>query len=163
MTSAGWSTVGILKEIIRRTTLGTTSPKQDDKQISTSAADEQQETRVPVTGWEYSSERNMCYRFFKRDVDFDEARKWCKKENGDLTSIHSENHNNFLKDNFPKELGESPVWIGLQLGDGVNAGARPKSWTDGSAVTYENWGPDQPDNGSKDEYCTIVRFVFDVY
>ncbi|EYC21313.1 hypothetical protein Y032_0019g3746 [Ancylostoma ceylanicum] len=44
------------------TTLGTTSPKQDDKQISTSAADEQQETRVPVTGWEYSSERNMCYR-----------------------------------------------------------------------------------------------------
>ncbi|KAL6728015.1 hypothetical protein Aduo_009828 [Ancylostoma duodenale] len=44
------------------TTLEATSPKQDEQQISTTAADEETKTALYLTGWHYFNETKMYYK-----------------------------------------------------------------------------------------------------
>ncbi|EYC21308.1 hypothetical protein Y032_0019g3744 [Ancylostoma ceylanicum] len=105
-----------------------------------------------LSKWKYFKETNMCYRVYGDGGGFDKSRSWCNKEGGELTSIHSEEHNSFLKG----LLYPSDFLIGLRLGTAPNAtgATRTKNWTDGSAVDYENWDSGYPTAGP--HLCTIA-------
>ncbi|EPB72704.1 lectin C-type domain protein [Ancylostoma ceylanicum] len=114
--------------------------------------EEEMEPPQPKSEWKYFKVTNMCYRAYTEGGAFDESRRWCNKEGGELTSIHSKQHNTFLK-----ELSDEYVrLIGLRLGsaNGATGAARTKNWTDGSAVDYENWSSGFPT--ASPQFCTIV-------
>ncbi|EPB66375.1 lectin C-type domain protein [Ancylostoma ceylanicum] len=112
-----------------------------------------QQPPEPVSDWKFFRETSMCYRAYKDGGNFDESRSWCKKENGELASIHTTEHNEFLT-GLTRGKIDGSVLIGLRLGD-VN-GIVTKEWTDGSEYNYERWAPRKP---SSSGHCTIVSSV----
>jgi Ca2+-binding RTX toxin-like protein len=67
---------------------------------------------------------------------------------GNLVTVNNEAENQFLVDTF----GEEQLWIGLT--DQVVE--EQFKWINGEAVTYTNWGPDQPnDVGGVEDYAQI--------
>ncbi|ETN81668.1 hypothetical protein NECAME_08334 [Necator americanus] len=46
--------------------------------------------------------------------------------------------------------------IGLKFGGGCEVDSRTKHWVDGSAVDYESWHSNQPDNWKCNENCGAV-------
>ncbi|EYB86039.1 hypothetical protein Y032_0286g1391 [Ancylostoma ceylanicum] len=122
--------------------------------------DGSQQPPEPVSDWKFFRETSMCYRAYKDGGNFDESRSWCKKENGELASIHTTEHNEFLT-GLTRGKIDGSVLIGLRLGD-VN-GIVTKEWTDGSEYNYERWAPRKP---SSSGHCTILiggRFLMATY
>lgn len=76
------------------------------------------------------------YYISKAPVTWQEGEDYAVSLGGHLVSINSADEESFLKANF--ERG----WIGL-TDEGTEGDWR---WTDGSPITYTNWGPGQPDN-----------------
>jgi len=92
-----------------------------------------------------------CYKFVDTAKTWNEAEAVCQsqiwKGKGHLASIHSEEENNFVS-----SLSTERFWLGgndLQK-DGV------WTWSDGSAITYNNWYPDNPSNTGGNEHCMEI-------
>ena len=76
------------------------------------------------------------YYMSKAPVRWQEGEDYAVSIGGHLVSINSSEEESFLKSNFARG------WIGL-TDEGSEGNWR---WTDGSPVTYTNWGSGQPDN-----------------
>uniref|UniRef100_A0A672TT45 Mannose receptor C-type 1 n=1 Tax=Strigops habroptila TaxID=2489341 RepID=A0A672TT45_STRHB len=83
--------------------------------------------------------KNQCYKFFGSFYEYwYNARRICLDHGGNLASIHSEQVQAFLTYHL-KNFSSDP-WIGLNdILSELNF-----VWSDGSAVSYTNWGPDSP-------------------
>ena len=68
----------------------------------------------------------------------------CQQLGGNLTSIHSEEENDFLN-TMITAVTKNDIWIGGTVVDQYTFG-----WSDGSVWDYENWLSDQPDFGGQD-------------
>ncbi|MBW4662099.1 MAG: DUF4347 domain-containing protein [Drouetiella hepatica Uher 2000/2452] len=79
------------------------------------------------------------YVLVNTPMTWSEAQKYAWKLGGQLTSLNSEEEQQFLQDSFGAELSGQNLWIGLQKQDW-------QTWTDGSEVAYQNWASGQPDN-----------------
>ncbi|XP_070535376.1 macrophage mannose receptor 1-like isoform X2 [Ptychodera flava] len=93
------------------------------------------------TGWVEFDDK--CYRFYGVD-DASERHNWsaardvCRSLRSNLATVHTREIQNFLYSQLYS--AKSPVWIGLS-----NAANRRKyRWTDGTTLTYTNWGKNQP-------------------
>ncbi|XP_019647932.1 PREDICTED: snaclec coagulation factor IX/factor X-binding protein subunit A-like, partial [Branchiostoma belcheri] len=80
-------------------------------------------------GWR--EHNNHCYKLINEKVRFSTANQRCKGMGANLASIRDGQGNNFIA-----SASDDMVWIGLQH----------SKWTDGSAVSYKNWAPGQPDD-----------------
>eukprot|EP00092_Neocalanus_flemingeri_P002627 GFUD01002814.1.p1 GENE.GFUD01002814.1~~GFUD01002814.1.p1 ORF type:complete len:195 (-),score=40.35 GFUD01002814.1:76-660(-) len=101
-----------------------------------------------------------CYKLVKDYTDIEVCREDCKKEGGDLASIHSIEENYFiislLKDR-PDRDGKKNTWI---AGSITEEGGQ-FSWLDGSDWDFEIWDEGEPDEklfGKTDHECV---FLFD--
>lgn len=84
------------------------------------------------------------------------ARKVCKAMDTDLLSVHS-----FSSNKAVASLASSyEVFIWLGLTDYVSEGDW-STWADGSAVTYTNWAPGEPNNFDNDEDCAEIGYYTD--
>ncbi|XP_048579859.1 uncharacterized protein LOC5521691 isoform X2 [Nematostella vectensis] len=102
-------------------------------------------------GWVYWG--GLCY-YFSNATTADlktwmEARDFCRKSRGDLVSLRTANENAFVFSEIKTRYYYWTVWIGLNdLGtEGVN------TWSDGSPMSYINWGNKEPNNWNGMEDC----------
>jgi len=88
-----------------------------------------------------------CYKFSEDHVTWSEAEGRCQEEGGHLTSIVSEEENQFLK-----KLGPN-FWIGANdidtEGDWV--------WNDGSALEFTHWDTEEPNDCCGGQDCGLVH------
>lgn len=102
-----------------------------------------------------------CYGFFTYGTgfpsrSFDDARAYCRQQQGDLASIGNADEQSFLQGKFVRFRGRH-FWIGLFRN---STGVIPDegwNWLDGTALKYKNWALHQPDNWKNNEPCGMIR------
>nr|XP_056713078.1 macrophage mannose receptor 1-like [Euleptes europaea] len=91
------------------------------------------------------------YYFHNTTLPMGEARRFCKKQGGDLAVIASEKEQMFLWKYNSFHASNGNFYIGLTVGlDGKFR------WLDGSLVTYVAWSPNEPNNAHELEDCVEV-------
>ncbi|XP_075063899.1 neurocan core protein isoform X3 [Mixophyes fleayi] len=92
--------------------------------------------------------QGSCYRFFPQRRPWEEAERDCRRRSGHLTSIHSQDEQAFIN-----SFGRENTWIGLN----DRTVEQDFQWTDNTALQYESWRDQQPDNffaGGED--CVVM-------
>nr|DBA28293.1 TPA: hypothetical protein GDO54_008680 [Pyxicephalus adspersus] len=92
--------------------------------------------------------QGSCYRYFPQRRPWEEAERDCRRRSGHLTSIHSPEEQAFIK-----SFGRENTWIGLN----DRTVEQDFQWTDNTALQYESWRDQQPDNFfSGGEDCVVM-------
>uniref|UniRef100_A0A3Q3G2P9 Layilin b n=1 Tax=Labrus bergylta TaxID=56723 RepID=A0A3Q3G2P9_9LABR len=98
----------------------------------------------------------------RRRLTFEDARKACRLDGGDLLSIESESEQQ-LMERFIQRLqaGDGDFWIGLRRSSqryraGTKSPGCPSQyyWLDGSRAKFRNWHWDEPSCGT--EMCAVL-------
>lgn len=93
------------------------------------------------SGWMWFN--NKCWVTTQSRRDFSHAIELCKKMyNSTLPTIHSEDENEFLKQNI--DLSNSPIWLFAKHNHQYNK----TKWLDKSPVNYTRWDAGQPSDKS---------------
>ncbi|XP_042329971.1 macrophage mannose receptor 1-like [Sceloporus undulatus] len=94
-----------------------------------------------------------CYKINRETTLWKDALTLCRKESGDLASIHHVEEYSFII----SQLGYRPtdeLWIGL---NDLKV-QMYFEWTDGTPVTYTKWLPGEPTHASsKQEDCVVMK------
>ena len=88
-------------------------------------------------GWKYF--KGNCYFVSPKFKDWEDARNDCRMKGADLTSIQSNEENNFLS-----RLNVSVPWKYI----GGRKDGNLFSWSDGNNFQYQNWDFDEPNKDS---------------
>ncbi|XP_061441866.1 LOW QUALITY PROTEIN: macrophage mannose receptor 1-like [Rhineura floridana] len=112
------------------------------------------ESNVPIKcpeGW--ISYAGHCYKIHRETTLWNDALALCRKDGGDLASIHSVEEYSFII----SQLGYKPtdeLWIGL---NDLKV-QMYFEWTDGTPVTYTNWQRGKPTHVSnRQEDCVVMK------
>ncbi|XP_073411230.1 neurocan core protein isoform X1 [Dendrobates tinctorius] len=92
--------------------------------------------------------QGSCYRYFPQRRPWEEAERDCRRRSGHLTSIHSQEEQAFIN-----SFGRDNTWIGLN----DRTVEQDFQWTDNTALQFESWRDQQPDNffaGGED--CVVM-------
>ncbi|XP_007237401.3 secretory phospholipase A2 receptor [Astyanax mexicanus] len=86
--------------------------------------------------------RGAEYFLASQTYPWDSVSFACKMMGADLLSVHSKDELDFVRERMSK-LPQASWWIGLSAGIGHEG----FSWTDGTAIDYENWKHGRPFKG----------------
>uniref|UniRef100_A0A8C9SMF2 C-type lectin domain-containing protein n=1 Tax=Scleropages formosus TaxID=113540 RepID=A0A8C9SMF2_SCLFO len=93
---------------------------------------------------------DFCYHFESETVkNWEDAETYCGNQNGHLASIHSEEEISFLMISS-SPLGEDIIGRKELI---FNVSIPGYQWSDGTPVSYTNWGPGEPNNHLDQEDC----------
>ncbi|XP_021244970.1 macrophage mannose receptor 1-like [Numida meleagris] len=93
-----------------------------------------------------------CYRIYRTPKIWKQAQSSCRKEDGDLTSIHNVEEYSFIV----SQLGYKPddeLWIGLN----DFRFQMYFEWSDGTPVTYTKWHQRQPTHTPNKADCIVMN------
>ncbi|XP_063953416.1 macrophage mannose receptor 1-like isoform X1 [Lytechinus pictus] len=106
-------------------------------------------------GWTLN--RDHCYKVVNNAAYFDDAEANCVSMGSHLTSVNDQEEQSFLS--MRASMAERNLYIGFHDLNSENN----FEWTDGSPVTFTNWGPNQPNDWSDDgQDCTFLKWEEDV-
>ncbi|XP_068091673.1 macrophage mannose receptor 1-like isoform X1 [Hyperolius riggenbachi] len=114
-----------------------------------------------ASGWTTSPKINSCYKHYikedrKMKKTWYEARDFCRATGGDLLSISSREEEYIVSELFPRIDNKDNMqssWIGLWNSD-ADEGFQ---WSDGTALSYNNWIGFKPKKTKWSELCGVVR------
>uniref|UniRef100_A0A3P9LTA8 Mannose receptor, C type 1b n=1 Tax=Oryzias latipes TaxID=8090 RepID=A0A3P9LTA8_ORYLA len=112
-------------------------------------------TKAPEAGLctaPWISYNGRCYQLYRSQKTWSDAQLTCRKEEGDLVSIHNVEEQSFIF----SELGYVPtdeLWIGLN--DRTTEGLF--DWSDQSAVRFTSWEFGKPGVQENQEDCVLIR------
>jgi len=95
-------------------------------------------------GW--SSHGQKCYKLFQNKLSWYDAYFYCRREGGNLVSVHSKAENEFVA------RLDSDLWS-LWLGAGRERISNTWLWVDGSPFSFHNWRKNEPNNFDGIEDC----------
>lgn len=121
------------------TTMYTTTTQFTTSHTDSTAASTPTPTPLPTScPPEYEFYEGHCYFYYDSYYNVADAESICQEDGGNLTSIHSEEENEFVA----SLVSYSPkVWLGLHEVAGTWV------FTDGTAVDYSNWFTGHPNGG----------------
>lgn len=100
---------------------------------------------APCLGQTLSS---SCYELFPEPLAWEAAEQRCVEWGGHLASVGSAEEDDFLA-GWLAALGEGgPLVLGTWLGGTDAEDDGEFIWSDGAPLSYDAWGPDQPNNGA---------------
>lgn len=130
----------------------------------------------------WNKELQSCYKFATDRITWRMAREKCRVQGGDLVSILSDKEQRYIMEKARKSPGEN---VGEELNIEWSNGLRLVSffsdtrhcdfwagltdretegdwrWTQGNKqLLYSNWNLDEPNNGSGNEHCMHLLWVF---
>jgi hypothetical protein len=87
------------------------------------------------------------FQLISTKMPFVEAEAECERRNRKLASVHSMEENAFIASMHHGE--DAALYDGLILGaqDAADGTESAWLWTDGTDMDWNNWGPDEPNNG----------------
>jgi len=108
-------------------------------------------------GWIQFGTKGKCYKAFfgSSIITWMDAQKSCRFQGGDLAVIHDEETNIFVND----IADGTRAWIGAFRVGPIPYQNDEFSWIDGSAMDFDAWAVDQPDNYGGDEFCVHINLV----
>merc|ERR1719419_332188 len=110
-------------------------------------------TPTPTSADEISIEcldsQRSCYFMTGTMMSWEDSLLYCTERGANLSSIQSAEENTFVS-NF---LVPNSLWIGFN--DKISEGMW--LWSDGSAVSYTNWYPGEPNN-HESEHCAQIYY-----
>ena len=93
--------------------------------------------------WHWENTTNSCFKFFNHRVNFNEAEHACFARGGQLALAKNEVQNSFIN-----KLINKDIWLPIYT-DSEGILRSKADWT--------NWDKKQPESGSRDEDCRIMR------
>ncbi|XP_078392786.1 C-type lectin domain family 17, member A-like [Cetorhinus maximus] len=101
------------------------------------------------SGWKVHN--HHCYRLSTKSKEWYSAKLQCESQTSHLIVINTEQEQNFIE----KSIENNPrdYWIGLT--DRESEGNW--KWVDGTPVSFTRWEQGEPNNGSGNENCAIIR------
>uniref|UniRef100_A0AC34FMK4 C-type lectin domain-containing protein n=1 Tax=Panagrolaimus sp. ES5 TaxID=591445 RepID=A0AC34FMK4_9BILA len=90
----------------------------------------------------------MCYKKVLTTLTAENAEAECKKEGGNLVSIHSEEEAEFI---ISLHIPLRGAWIGLKKDPVFFLW----SWTDGTAMDYKRWSDKPTDEKNPENYARV--------
>lgn len=101
------------------------------------------------TDWHYF--KSSCYNWHPRNHTFDEARNICRKQNGSLARVITNESYEFIKENILKTAESVKFWSALH-----RCHSSWYLWTDGTPLTYSSFRSGEPNNDNGNEHCIEV-------
>ncbi|KAM8830179.1 galactose-specific lectin nattectin-like [Synchiropus picturatus] len=99
-------------------------------------------------GWTAFGDR--CYVYDGTPKEWSDAEVTCLKQGGNLVSFSNQKEFDFISQLIRRSSGDNTrIWAGGQ--DATKNGVW--LWSNGSKMTFINWGPRQPDNARGREHC----------
>ena len=97
----------------------------------------------------YTEVGSKCFSAIAGPANYLDAITACCSEGGTLATIESQAE----QDAVYALTGDTGAWIGLTdfMAEGTFV------WVDGTALSYTNWRPNQPNNGGDTQHCTWIR------
>ncbi|XP_048017801.1 ladderlectin-like [Megalobrama amblycephala] len=93
----------------------------------------------------------QCYKHISQPANWIRAERNCQSLGANLASVHNKLEHNFLLGMLPSS--DTRSWVGGH--DGVQDGQW--LWTDGTAFSYTNWCPGEPNNSLQPETCLDIN------
>ncbi|CAP26381.2 Protein CBG05976 [Caenorhabditis briggsae] len=111
--------------------------------LSYSVISNRNSRRLCFYGW--TQFEQDCYKAYKMRAQFMEAENKCNEVGAHLTSIHSVEENDFLREftrtgNVQENKWDNNVWIGFFF----EKQSGTWKWLDGSPTDYTNWATGEP-------------------
>ncbi|XP_041665293.1 lactose-binding lectin l-2-like [Cheilinus undulatus] len=97
---------------------------------------------------------DRCYNYVATPKTWIDAELYCVSQRANLVSIHSQEEQAFVKSLIKNhDPTQKPAWIGLS--DIHSSGGR---WSDGTAVNFTFWCPNEPNNLGGNENCAHMNW-----
>jgi hypothetical protein len=93
------------------------------------------------------------YLFCPHAVTRDAAESACVAARGHLVSVAMQSQNEAIRGRAALWFTESPVWIGLR----ASANSATFTWSDGSALSYNAYAPNEPAGDDSSGRCVSLR------
>ena len=92
-------------------------------------------------------------------ITFDSARLMCEEDGGRLAEVHTAEIQADIEALLDSEYSSTTgvPQVSFWLGARQTAEGEPFTWSNGSAMSYQNWGVGEPDDSAIDQLCAAVR------
>ncbi|MCD8119820.1 MAG: C-type lectin domain-containing protein [Lachnospiraceae bacterium] len=129
-------------------------------EVEADAAEEEGADNIPDDALSYNGH---YYYFYDEACTWWDAKEYCESVGGYLVTITTEDEQNAVYCYVEELAGDEDIWIGI-----TDSGTEGdwSTWITGEAVTYTNWGENEPDDLGGQDYgviCTGYRDGGSVY
>ncbi|KAK0414531.1 hypothetical protein QR680_011481 [Steinernema hermaphroditum] len=148
--------ITIIAVLLLMAALSSESPETDTT-VSSPTEETLEITEVPVTAVNISSSTatlpGPIFKVFCIELTWDKAKERCRKEGGELASVHNAKENAILSTLKHRTVGIRPMWLGGIAKTGYDS--NQFRWIDDSSWDYQWWRVNYP-KSARQYRCVLM-------